>query len=215
MLGWFHALMPREDRFFDMFEAHARLLIAGAEALDALLQGGDGNVARYSQVIFEREDDADKITRDVMIAIRRTFITPFDRGDIRSLITAMDDAIDQMQKTAKAIVLYEMHDFEPQMVEMGRAALQCARLVGEAIPLLRAIDREAAKIAGLAEQISTIEGRADELHDAGLRVLFQRHKAPNEMAFIVGSTIYENLEDVVDCFDDVGNQINSVVIEHV
>jgi predicted phosphate transport protein (TIGR00153 family) len=215
MLGWFHALMPREERFFDLFADHSRVLIAGAEALQSLLTADGAAIPRHCQTIMDREHDADAITREVLIAIRRTFITPFDRGDIRTLIQAMDNAIDQMQQTAKAVTLFEVTSFEPAMVEMGQAAVECARLVGDAIPLLRKIDREAARIGAIAEQISAIEGRADELHDTGLKSLYQRHTAPNEMAFIIGSTIYDNLEAVVDRFDDIGNEINSVVIEHV
>src|SRR5512143_2668242 len=107
MLRWFQALMPREERFFDLFEAHARTLCGGARALrDLLAEGGDETPARCADIArFEAE--ADDLTREVMLAVRRTFISPFDRADIRDLISSMDDAIDQMHKTAKAITLLE------------------------------------------------------------------------------------------------------------
>src|SRR3712207_3498951 len=117
MLRWFQALMPREERFFDLFARHAQTLTAGAEALRGVLAGGD-SIAHYCQIISERENEADEITREVLQAVRRTFITPFDRSDIQSLITSMDDAIDQMHKTAKAITLFELRSFEPSMREM-------------------------------------------------------------------------------------------------
>ena len=66
-----------------------------------------------------RETEADEVTREVLTAVRRTFITPFDRSDIQDLITSMDDAIDQMNKTAKIIMLFEVRSFEPQMQQMG------------------------------------------------------------------------------------------------
>ena len=100
MLGWFQALMPREERFFQLFEKHATIVVAGAEALRGLLRGGD-NIEDCCKEIFQREAEADEITRQVLVAVRRTFITPFDRTDIQDLITSMDDAIDQMNKTAK------------------------------------------------------------------------------------------------------------------
>ena len=105
MLGWFQALMPREARFFALFEKHAAIVVAGAEALRGLLQGGD-SVENYCEQIFQREAEADDVTREVLVAVRRTFITPFDRPDIQDLITSLDDAIDQMNKTAKTIVLF-------------------------------------------------------------------------------------------------------------
>ena len=76
------------------------IVVAGAEALRGLLQGGD-SIERYCKQIFEREAEADEITRQVLTAVRRTFITPFDRTDIQDLISSMDDSIDQMNKTAK------------------------------------------------------------------------------------------------------------------
>src|SRR5215470_17881471 len=100
MLRWFQALLPKDDQFFDLFAEHSHVIVAGARALRALLEGGDV-VPECYRVVTDREHDADGITRDILIAVRRSFITPFDRGAIKHLITAMDDAIDQMQKTAK------------------------------------------------------------------------------------------------------------------
>ena len=135
MLAWFQALMPKEERFFPLFAQQSQLLVAGAEALRAMLQGGEA-VSLHCKTVMDREHDADGVTREILIAVRRTFITPFDRGDITDLITAMDDAIDQMQKTAKAITLFDVHSFEPQMRQIGDSVVECARLVSEAVPLL-------------------------------------------------------------------------------
>jgi uncharacterized protein Yka (UPF0111/DUF47 family) len=118
MLGWFRALMPKEERFFDLFTRHAQVTLAGAESLRALLKGGD-NVLQCCREIAKRENEADEITREVLTALRRTFITPLDRGDIKDLITSMDDAIDQMHQTAKTIALFELRSFDAPMQEMG------------------------------------------------------------------------------------------------
>ena len=98
MLSWFRALMPKEERFFDLFTRHAQVTLAAAEALRALLKGGD-NVPQCCREITKRENEADEITREILTALLRTFITPLDRGDIKDLITSMDDAIDQMNQT--------------------------------------------------------------------------------------------------------------------
>jgi uncharacterized protein Yka (UPF0111/DUF47 family) len=92
MLGWFRALMPKEERFFELFTRHAQVTLSGAEALLALLSGS-GDVVRCCNEVNSREEEADAITRDVLTALRRSFITPLDRGDIKDLITSMDDAI--------------------------------------------------------------------------------------------------------------------------
>ena len=149
MLGWFQALMPREERFYPLFIQHSELIVACAEALDRLLKNG-GEAARYCQEIRQREQEADEITREVHLAVRRTFITPFDRGDIKDLTTSMDNAIDMMQKTAKAVVLFDIRTFTPEMKAMGDLIVECAELVQEAVPLLAAISTHAARISAIA-----------------------------------------------------------------
>lgn len=213
MLRWFQALLPKDDRFFELFAAHSHAIVAGAHGLRALLEGGDV-VPKYYRVVMDREHDADNVTRDILIAVRRSFITPFDRGAIKDLITAMDNAIDQMQKTAKAVMLFDIRSFTPEMKEMGDAVVKCALLVEEAIPLLRSISQEAGRINAITEQISQIEGRADDLHDIGVRALFERHGG-DPMGFITENEVYDHLEKVVDRFDDVANELQGVVIEHV
>jgi hypothetical protein len=206
--------MPRDERFFELFARHSHTVVAGAEALRQMLEGGEGVPQQY-RVIMEREQEADFITRDVLIAVRRTFITPFDRGDIQDLMTSMDNTIDQMQKTAKAVMLFNIRSFTPQMKEMGDAIVKCAVLVEEAVPLLRAISTHATRISSLTEQITQIEGRADDLHDLGLKELYETQAAGNPMAFITGNEVYDHLEKVVDRFDDVANELQSVVIDQV
>ena len=88
MLRWFHALMPKEERFFELFARHSDAVLAGAQALRAMMEGGEA-ISANCKTVMDREHDADNATREVLIAVRRTFITPFDRGSIRDLITAI------------------------------------------------------------------------------------------------------------------------------
>src|SRR3984957_7359925 len=111
---------------------------AGCLGVAGPAQGGD-ETAVHCQRVNQVENDADNIPREVLTAVRRTFITPFDRVDIKNLITAMDDAIDQMQQTAKAVVLFEVRTFEPPMREIGVLLVECANLVGRALPLMQSI----------------------------------------------------------------------------
>src|SRR5687768_9365398 len=104
MLGWFRSLMPREDKFFELFERHSRTLVVGAEALDQLLKGGEGIEAPCREIVRQAQIAVD-IAGEVLEAVRRSFITPFARNDIKDLIQSMDDAIDQMHKTVKTIRL--------------------------------------------------------------------------------------------------------------
>ena len=214
MLQWFHALLPREERFFELFARHSDTVVAGANALRAMLEGGDAVALNY-KTVMDREHDADNITREVLIAVRRTFITPFDRGDIKDLITSMDNAIDQMQKTAKTIMLFDQRSFTSQQKQMGDAIVTAAGLVQEATPLLSAINTNAGRISQISEQISQIEGQADDLHDIGLQELYRANQPSNSMAFFIGIEVYDHLEKVVDRFDDVANEIHGIMLENV
>jgi len=214
MFRWFRAFLPREERFFDLFAQHSAVVGQGARALQDMLRGGDETPV-YCQRVNQFENDADGITREVLTAVRRTFITPFDRGDIKNLITAMDDAIDQMQQTAKAVLLFEVRSFEPLMREIGTLLVECADLVGRVLPLLQSIGQNVATITAITEELTKLEGRVDDLHDIGLRELFLKHRNANTMDFIVGAEIYDHLEKVADRFDDVANEINSIMIEQV
>lgn len=213
MLGWFRALMPKEERFFDLFTRHAQVTLTAAQALSELLKGGD-DVVRLCREITRRESEADEITREVMTALRKTFITPLDRGDIKDLITSMDDAIDQMNQTAKVITLFELRSFEGHMQSMGDIIVQAARLMVDAIPLLSSLNRESGRLNSLTEEMIRLEEQADDVHDQGRKQLFLDKK--NEaIAFVVGTEVYEHLEMVVDRFEDVANEISAIVIENV
>ena len=218
MLDWFQRLLPREQKFFPLFERHATVVTTAAESLRHMLDGGE-QLHEHCRSVMRLEEDADRITRDVLIGIRTTFITPFDRGDIKDLIQSMDDAIDQMNKTVKTIALYEVRDFQPLMREMGETVIEAARLTAEAIPLLNAVGTHAGRISTLTEQITRVEGRSDELQERGLKALYQAHRKGSgdgdTMAYLIGAEIYGHLEDVVDRFEDVANEISGIVIENV
>jgi predicted phosphate transport protein (TIGR00153 family) len=213
VLQWFHALMPKQGRFFELFEEHAATLVAGADSLARLLQGGEG-VAEHCREIVNREQEADEIIRQVLHDVRRTFVTPFDRSAITDLIGAMDDAIDQMHQTAKTITLFELTEFEPEMRDMSAIIVEAARITSEAMPLLRSVGRNSAKLHALTERLVRIEGHADEIHEAGLKVLFKATQKGDPMTYVIGSEIYSHLEKVVDRFEDVANEIQGLVIDH-
>jgi predicted phosphate transport protein (TIGR00153 family) len=211
MFAWFHALLPTEDRFFELAERHAALLILGAAALREMLDGG-ANVAPCSARIAQHETDADALTREVLLDVKRAFITPFERGDIQSLIASMDDAIDQMRKTTKLVMLYELTEFEPPMREMADIVIKAARLTEDMIKALRKVRENSHRLGALVEDVVRIEDEADNLHDKGLKALYHKSKTGDAMSYVVGSEIYSSLEKIMDRFEDVANGVNSIVI---
>jgi uncharacterized protein len=200
MFSWFQRLLPQQGDFFSQFESHSKTLTGGAEALAKLLAGGP---ASCIQTIEDFEHAADDITREVLQSVRRTFLTPFDRSAITSLIGKMDDAIDEMHKAASAVELYEVKDF-----------LAAAKTTEIAVPMLRNVSGNAKALHGLTERLVKLEGQADDVQAIGMKKLFKEKGKKDPTAFIVGRALYVHLEKVVDRFEDVANEIDGLVIDH-
>ena len=213
MLQWFQRLMPRQNVFFPAFERHAAVMVKAAVALRELVAGGDQLKARFEEIL-DLEHEADGIAREVLLGLRTTFITPFDRADIQSLITSMDDSVDQCKATAKAIMLFEMTTFEPDMRKMANAIVECSELAYSAVAMLSDVAKNATALNDICLQITRIEGNADDAYDRGLELLYQKVKGGDALEFIRGSEIYKHLEDSVDSLDDVADEIQGIVIEH-
>lgn len=212
MFAWFQRLLPRTGDFFGMFEAHAATLVGAADALNKLVDGGSAQREHIGE-IHRFEHQADNIIRDVLTTVRKTFLTPFDRGAITSLIGAMDDAIDEMQDTSRAIDTYDLERFTPEMKQMVGIIVEAASLTSRAIPLLRDIGRNGNKIHELTEKLVRLESEADVVHAAGLKKAFHEHSA-EPMQFMVARETYKHLERITDAFEDVANEIDGIVIDH-
>lgn len=212
MTGLIQKIMPREVRFFDLFERQAEVLVSAADGLAQLLAGT--TIAQSLDEIRNFETQADDITRDVLTAVRRSFITPFDRSAITSLISSMDDAVDEIWHTAKTVRIYKVSQFEPKLQQSADLGRRAAGLVREAIPLMRNIGRNAARLHEITEAIVHLEGQADGYHDEGLTALYEAHGSKDPIRFFVGRELYRYVERVLDRFQDVADEIQGIVIDH-
>jgi hypothetical protein len=206
-------MLPRQGNFFELFESHAGSIVGAADALSRMIEGGPETRTHIAE-IHKREHDADDVIREVLQTVRRTFLTPFDRGAITGLIGAMDDAVDEMHAAAAAVDLYDMTSFEPEMKEMVTIIADAARLTAEAIPLLRNVAKNATALHVLTERLVQLEGEADGVYARGLKSVFERDSANNTLGFIVAREIYRHLERITDSFEDVANEIDGIVIDH-
>ena len=213
MFAWFQRLLPQRGDFFGMFEARAATLVGAADALQQLASDG-ASPNELLQTMQDHEHRADDIIRDVLTAVRKTFLTPFDRGAITSLIGAMDDAIDEMLAAARSIDLYELRELRPEMKEIVTLISEAAAVTAEAVPLLRNVSGNGAKLHQLTGRLVTLEGEADDIHAAGLKRAFQEVARTSSLDFAVAREVFKNLERVTDAFEDVANQIDGIVIDH-
>jgi predicted phosphate transport protein (TIGR00153 family) len=207
----FRSLMPREERFIERFSQHSQLIVPAAEAFRALMSG-DGRAEEHATKIGKLEEEADQITRDTVLAIHRTFVTPFDRSQILDLITALDDTIDLMKETGRRMLRYGI-GFTPEMQGMADCAVRAAIEIRDAMPLLNAIDRNAARLSLMSVAVRRIESEADDLLDRGLRVLFAGDTSPGHKLTV--EKVYDLVEAVVDRCEDVVDVIDGIVVEQV
>jgi predicted phosphate transport protein (TIGR00153 family) len=211
LLRAFRSLMPQDERFIERFCEHSKLIVPAAEAFRALMSD-DGRAEQHAAEINRLEDAADTVTRDTVLAIHRTFVTPFDRSQILDLITALDDTIDLMKDTGRRMLRYEV-GFTPEMQGMADCIVRATRELRDGMPLLGSIDRSVDRLSNMSVAVRQIEGEADELLDRGLRTLFASDKSAGYKLTV--EKVYDLVEAVVDRCEDVVDVIDGIVVEQV
>ena len=210
----FSRFMPREGQFFESFNAHADQIVIGAKAMVVLMDaiGTDAAaVARQVAAIDEAETRADKITHDVIALMHKTFITPLDRDEIHQLISHMDDVLDTIQDVSETISLYNIGQVTPEIRHLAELSLSCAERVRSAVGLLSNMDNAPA-ILKTCHEIDQLESDADRVMRSAMSRLFREEADVRQVLKLKG--VYELLESISDCCEDVANVIEGVVLEN-
>lgn len=212
-MRWLSALMPRETRFFALFDRHGALIAEGANAVVELVQdyGDLTRRAELIQRIGDIERSADKITHETVSVLHSTFITPFDRNDIHRLISGMDDILDLMQDAAESMHLFDIQTLPPASLALAELLQQCCIRVQACVGLLHSMDN-AEKALALAEEIDQLESDGDKVSRDGISRLFREEQDVRQL--IKHKNVYEYLEDAIDKCQDVSNIIESVIVEN-
>jgi uncharacterized protein len=207
MLG---RLMPREGKFFDLFNAHAERIVEGARELVAMMSRFD-ELDTHAQRIDDVERAADKITHETITLLHRTFITPFDREQIHALITKMDDILDLIQDVAESIALYDLQAVTPEAKQLAEICQQSCDRVKSAVALLTNV-RDSQAILKMCEEIDRLESDADRVMRAAMSKLFREENDLKQVMKL--RVIYDLLESITDRCEDVANIIEGIVIEN-
>jgi hypothetical protein len=206
----FGRLLPREGRFYDLFNAHAEQIVRAGREL-VLLMGDFANREAHARLIDEAEHSADRITAEAMRLLHKTFITPIDRDQIHQLVNAMDDICDLIQDVTESITLYEIRSITPEAVRLADVALRCCERVRDVVGLLEK-DGHAEAVLKTCDEIDRLEGDADRELRAAISRLFREEQDVREI--IKMKVIYEQLEAITDRCEDVANLAESVVLEN-
>lgn len=208
----FSRFMPKEVKFFDLFNAHAAEISAGADSLSGLLQAlnqGSGDVTRLSDAIDAAEARADRITHDTVALLHNTFITPFDRDDIHRLISCLDDVMDTLQDTAQTVTMYDIRSASPEVLQLGGIVADSIKYLVKAVGLLSSMKNGQA-ILSACRELDRLEGEADHVLRQALSRLFREDIDAREL--IKMQAFYVLLETVTDHCDAVGNILEAIVL---
>jgi predicted phosphate transport protein (TIGR00153 family) len=209
----FTGLMPREGKFFELFNQHAALLVKGGLALNELLQSYDDEASRAARIaqIDDLERAADRVTHDTVALLHKTFVTPFDRDDIHRLISRMDDILDLIQDAAESLMLYDVRQIEPEARHLADLVKICCERLQAAIGLLSSM-KNAQGILMVCQEIDGLESDADRVMRGAISKLFRNDIDVSELIKL--QAIYQVLEAATDKCQDVANVIEGVVLEN-
>jgi predicted phosphate transport protein (TIGR00153 family) len=206
-------LMPREGRFFSLFDGHAKFIVEGALSLADVLRHYDDQKDRATRIkqIEDAEHGADRITHETVQLLHTTFITPFDRDDIHRLISRMDDVLDLIQDTAESLVLYDIQKVTPEATQLAELVLRCSERVQSAVGLMASM-ADAPAILKICQEIDKLESEADRVMRGAISELFRNETDVRQLIKL--KAVYELLESATDKCQDVANVIESVVLEN-
>ncbi len=206
--------MPKEGKYFDLFNAHGALITQGGKVLATLISAladGNGDPQKLAAEIDEIERAADKVTHDTLGQLHTSFITPFDRDEIHQLISGMDDILDIIQDVAESMSLYDIHRVPVEAKAMADVTAKSCVLVETTVKLLHSMDN-APEILRRCAEIDDLESDADRLLREAMSRLFREEADVRQVIKL--KEIYELLESVSDRCKDVAGSIETIVLEN-
>jgi len=215
--GFFSRLIasasPRSDNYFALFNELGNCAVGAAKVLATMTSVNDpATFQGHFNEVKRIENQADDFTRTILLALHKTFITPFDRREIRELAMALDDIIDYMEEIPQRAKIYGHTNFTPEMAALGQIVLRATEKVQEAVSLLSDM-KNAERILRICHDINEIENEADHIMRAGMERLFA--EVSDARTLIRYKELYDLFEATVDGCEDVGDVIHGVVLERI
>lgn len=201
-------LIPRDERFFELFEQATDICVAGADTLQRMLEDFS-EAETYRKQISDLEHAGDSIIHQVVDKLNRTFVTPLDPEDIRAIASRLDDVIDFTQASAERLVLYSVKDPLPESLELARVLVAVVHEVKSVIVLLRDFSKRKAIMEHCIE-INRLENAGDRIYREALGNLFRQG---DPMELMRWKEIFDQVEQAIDQCEDLADVIESVVVK--
>ena len=209
----FSFLLPKKSVFFPLFNEQTALLIKGSDLFVTFCMETDKE--RQKEIyrdIKQVEVDCDDVTHKIIDELNNTFITPFDREDIRELADYIDDVADFMNSSAKRAIVYHPTELHPTSEKMSIIIQQSCLKVQQAIAGLENLQKESDKIMVLCSDIKKLEKRGDEAYEEFLNYYFEQEKSAVEI--IKQTQIMKTLEKTINSLNEVGKVMKTIVIKY-
>jgi predicted phosphate transport protein (TIGR00153 family) len=201
-------LLPKDEKFFFLFERHSQILCRASKLLISGLQDGYDGVCRIQETISTIEDEGDRVVHDIFSHLRSTFITPFDPEDIQALATSLDDVLDGIDDVTFRIVAYRLKPIPSAVLTLAEKVSSCCAFLAEALVALH----RKKPVINLCIEINRLENEADKLERNLIAELFRSEKDAIEL--IRKKEIYELLEATTDRCEDVADVIQNVSVKN-
>jgi hypothetical protein len=205
------ALLPHDKKFFALFERLSALLLEASEALQQLPKGTPVQRDQVVRQIQELEHRADDVAHEIFDELNSTFVTPFDREDIHTLTSALDDVMDCIHGCTNRFVLYKVTVCPPEMARIIDILHDSIVELRKGVALLPDI-RKPGPLQQVVELINKYENDADTYFERAIAELFENEKDP--MQVIKLKEIYVALETATDKCEDAANVMESILIKN-
>lgn len=203
-------LIPREEKFFDLFVQQAENVLVGARQLKDLLEDYT-DLDQKRMLIEKTESHGDELAHGILEKLNTTFITPMDREDIHALTSALDDILDLIHATAQRLHLYRVHTVTPEAISLASIILRASE---ETLALIRDLDKMK-KPKNMKErwiEVNRLENEGDAVSRAAIAGLFDNETNPIEV--IKWKELYEHLETAIDKCEDAVNIVEAVCLKN-
>ena len=203
-------LLPKDTVFFDLFENLVQHVVTSAKQLQRLVAEFP-KIEPSLQMIRNEEHEADNLAHQALDRLDRTFITPFDREDIHTLVGNLDDIIDAIDALVKRMPLFHVKNVPSGFVKQTEVLLSASRAVDEAVTRLR----KSRKLSDLSDKLIEIhhqESVGDDNHHAAMSDLFSGDVEPLEV--LKWKELYDYIEEAIDGCEDVGNTLERIVLKN-
>lgn len=207
----FSFLVPKDRKFFPLFNDAADNLVLASELLIKLVRERDlTQRLEYMKQIKDVEHIGDDITRSLLFELNGTFITPFDREDIHELISNMDDVVDYIHAASKRIHFYKVSNFPEEFVQIADRIHSANKEIQNVLRSVRSVNDFKNHVLS-CEKISEYESEVDDIYQEYLSELFDTEI--NAIDLIKKRDILTTLEKAIDKCDDVGNIFSSLIVK--